>query len=238
MKQFWEKLVLKVDAFSLRERIIIFAMVAVMVVVFMNTFVLDPQFAKQKLVSNKLKQEQSQIAIAQVQIQQQLTAQNSDPDAPNKARLAVLKQQIAQMQGNLNEMQKGLVSPDKMSALLEDIVRQNGKLRLVSLKTLPVSSLSELIEAETKASEKPADAAAASKDASKEKPLGASVYRHSVEIVIQGEYQDMMNYLTQLEAMPWQIFWGKAKLHVDEHPKSTLSLTLFTLSLDKKWLNL
>jgi MSHA biogenesis protein MshJ len=47
-----------------------------------------------------------------------------------------------------------------------------------------------------------------------------------------------MNYLEQLEAMPWQLLWANAKLNVDEYPKSTLTLRLFTLSLDKKWLNL
>jgi MSHA biogenesis protein MshJ len=58
-----------------------------------------------------------------------------------------------------------------------------------------------------------------------------------VEIVVQGGYMDMMNYMAALEAMPWQLFWGRAKLSVDEYPNATLTLTLFTLSLDKAWLN-
>ena len=33
-------------------------------------------------------------------------------------------------------------------------------------------------------------------------------------------------------------FVGNAELTVDAYPKATLTLTLFTLSLDKKWLNL
>jgi MSHA biogenesis protein MshJ len=65
-----------------------------------------------------------------------------------------------------------------------------------------------------------------------------AVYKHGVEIVVQGSYPDMVDYLTDLESMPWQLFWANAKLNVDSYPKSSLTLTLFTLSLDKKWLHI
>lgn len=239
MKQYWNRIVLKVDALSLRERAIIFAMVATILVVIMNTFVLDPQFAKQKKMSNQMKQDQSQIMVVQAEMQQKMTAQNNDPDAANKARLASLQQQTLQMQATMRDMQKGLVSPDKMSMLLEDILKKNGSLRLVSLKTLPPVSLSELVQAENKrAGEKVAEAAPMAKETAADKLSTGLVYKHGVDIVIQGEYPDLLNYLTQLEAMPWQLFWAKAKLNVDEYPRSTLNLTVFTLSLDKRWLNL
>ena len=67
---------------------------------------------------------------------------------------------------------------------------------------------------------------------------GSGIYKHGVEIVIQGRYLDMMHYMSALEAMPWQLFWGKATMQIDTYPDATLSLTLFTLSLDEKWLNL
>jgi MSHA biogenesis protein MshJ len=34
------------------------------------------------------------------------------------------------------------------------------------------------------------------------------------------------------------LLWAKAKLETNDYPQSTLTLTLYTLSLDKKWLNL
>ena len=239
MKQYWNRIVLKVDALSLRERAIIFGMVALILVMIVNTFVLDPQFAKQRQMTNQMKQEQTQIIVAEAEIQQKLTLQGNDPDLGNRTRLASLRRQMQQMQATMQDMQKALVSPDKMLVLLEDILKKNGSLHLVSLKTLPPVSLNELVQAENKpAGEKAAEAAPVGKDAAADKSSTGSIYKHSVEIVIQGEYLDMLNYLTQLEAMPWQLFWAKAKLNVDEYPKSTLSLTVFTLSLDKRWLNL
>lgn len=237
MKQYWQRMVLRIDVLSLRERAIIFAMAALALIVLVNTGLLEPQFAKQKLLSERIKQEQEKIAGIQAEIQQKVRAQALDPDAATRMRLQALKQQSAQMQGAMRDVQKGLVTPDKMSELLESILKQNGKLRLVSLKTLPVTGLNELVSESKTAGEKAA-AATASPAKQESQPAAGYVYRHGVEVMVQGGYLDMMNYMAALEAMPWQLFWGRAMLSVDEYPKATLTLTLFTLSLDKAWLNI
>jgi MSHA biogenesis protein MshJ len=238
MKQYWQKLSTKIDALSLRERGIIFAMIAVLVVAGANMTVLDPLFVRQKQLSTKIQAERTQITLIQTQIQGMLNGQN-DPDAVNKDRLRVLKQQHAQMQTALLEVQKGLVPPDKMTVLLNDIIRQDGKLRVVSLKTLPTTSLTDPATATKQGAEKAvASVVSLGKEAIDGGGAGGTVYKHGVEITVQGSFPDMVNYMQALEAMPWQLFWGKAKLSVDEYPKATLTLTLFTLSLDKKWLNL
>jgi MSHA biogenesis protein MshJ len=242
MKQYWQKIALKVDALSLRERVIIFAMASVILIALVHTAILEPQTAKQKQLSQRIKQDQSRIAGMQSQIQQKTTSPPVDPDKANQARLEELTQQAAQMQAALRDMQNGLVSPDRMSALLEGILKKNESLHLVSLKTLPASSVTEQTNAAGRLVE---SAIASTKNKSEMKPtakpegwVSDTVYKHGVEIVVQGGYLDIMNYLEQLEAMPWQLLWANAKLNVDEYPKSTLTLTLFTLSLDKKWLNL
>jgi MSHA biogenesis protein MshJ len=239
MTQYWQKMMLKIDALSLRERVIIFAMIAIMLIVTVNITLLDPQFVKQKNLSDQIQAQQAKINLIQAEIRQTIQVQ-SDPDAVGRGRLQSLKQQATQMQAVLLDMQKGLVSPDKMSVLLEDILKRNGNLRLLSLKTLPVSSLAEPIPSDTKITGVKTVVTASSpvKSTADNQPVAGSVYKHGVEIVVQGAYLDMMNYMAELEAMPWQLFWGKAKLNVDEYPKATLTLTLFTMSLDKKWLNL
>jgi len=69
-------------------------------------------------------------------------------------------------------------------------------------------------------------------------PGSPLVYKHGVELVVKGNYTDLTQYLTRLEGLPWQMFWGKAELKVEEYPKAALTLTLFTLSLDKTWLRI
>jgi MSHA biogenesis protein MshJ len=261
LRQKWQRLAAKVDGLSLRERAIIFGAVAVLLFTLVNDLILDPEFAKQKQLSEQIKNNEQRMEQIQAEIRQTIKVQ-SDPDEEGRRRLTELKSQTRQMSGDLLEMQKGLVSPDKMSALLEDILKRNGNLRLVSLKTLPAASLGNAASggtpstasaagtapgsAEPTAAKARADGAAAGTPGlhSSERENGKAdasptlVYTHGVEIVVDGTYLDMMNYMAALEAMPWQLFWGRAKLDVTSYPDSRLALTVYTLSLDKKWLNL
>lgn len=239
MKRYWQRMQIKIDALTLRERAIIFGMAVLILLTLMNTLVWDPTYASQKQLTQRIKKDQVEIALAQATIQKAMSLHESDPDRAAKQLLEQYQEQISKMRGSLNDMQKGLVPPDRMPALLEDLLKQNKGLRLVSLKTLPVTSLAEQASAEEKRID---SALAATRDGPgnkpKARPVADNVYKHDVEIVLQGGYLDMMNYLAQLEAMPWHLFWSKAKLNVDEYPKTTLTLNLFTLSLDRKWLNL
>jgi MSHA biogenesis protein MshJ len=243
MNAYWQKFVLRIDALSLRERLIIFVMAVLVVITLVNSLLLESQFTKQKQILQRIRQEQSRIAGLQAEIQQILKSHDADPDRDNRTRLVQLTQQARQIQGSLRDMQKGLIAPDKITVVLEDILRRNGRLRLVSLKTLPVANLTEQAAEENKMSaEKVAGALAnaglSADGQTQKKPAAEAIYKHGVEITVQGGYPDIVNYLAALESMPWQLFWGGANLAVEEYPRTTLTLTLYTLSLDRKWLNL
>lgn len=234
MKQYWQRMALKIDALTLRERVIIFAMTALILIVLVNTVLLNPQYAKQQQLSRNIQQDQTKIAAMRAEIQQKAASQTVDPDKENKARLQQLREQSLQMRSEVQGMQNGFISPDKISLMLEDLLRQNAQLRLISLKKLPATKLNEAALVKRAAE----TVAAAPDNNSSEKQAPLAVYRHGVEIVVQGGYLDLLNYLAQLEAMPWQLFWGGTKLDVQDYPKATMTLTLFTLSLDKEWLNI
>lgn len=257
MKQQWQKYAAKIDALSMRERVMVFGAGAGLLLFVIFAAFLDPMYAKQKTLNARIVQQQNQIAGFDAEVAAQVSVFESDPDQPARARLKQLRADIEQMGGALRAMEKGLVAPDKIVLLLENMLKGKDKLRLVSLRTLPPSGLvdghfadvpeSEEVEAmgaETKlwlkamapAATAPAPAAAApAAPAVKPDQL---LYRHGVEIVLQGSYLDMVAYMEALEAMPAQLFWGKAKLKADEYPAARLTLTLYTLSLDTKWMKL
>ncbi|MGB6053675.1 MAG: type II secretion system protein GspM [Burkholderiaceae bacterium] len=245
MKPYWQKLSTRIDAMSLRERVLIFLMAAVILLVLLNLLLLDPQFTRQKQLSQRITGEQAQIAAIQAEIQQKVRAQADDPDAVPRQQLEQARRRAAQLRGALQQTQEALVAPEKMPALLEAILKRDGRLQLVSLKTLPVSDLAPAPAADKKAEDAAAPAAATAPMADGAVPAASAadagigtVYRHGVEITVAGSYPDMMRYMAELEAMPWQLYWGKAQLRVESWPQARLTLTLFTLSLDKKWMNL
>lgn len=233
MRQIWEKLLLRLDALNLRERVMVFSGAALVVVFLLNILLLDPAFKEQKTVSQKMKQNQDEIAKIQFEIQSKVRAHGEDPDKANQAKLKKLQQEMDGLRTDLTNVQKNLVPPQKMTMMLEDILKRNGRLKLISLKNLPQVNLN-------KPEPKKQDVTGA-KVSDKAEAIAAetgAIYQHAVEIVVYGNYMDMMNYLTALEAMRWQLYWSKAKFQVDSYPNGTLTLTVYTLSLDKTWLNL
>jgi General secretion pathway, M protein. len=228
--QKWQNLADRVDAMSLRERALIFLAAVLVLITLVNTLLIDPLLKRQSALSRQIVQTQTQTQALQSQIQALATANNADPDEALRARLQQLQQDLASADTALLDFQNGLVPPQQMPAMLEDILLRNRALRLVSLKTLPTQNLAAAVE------EAVAQAADGETPPSRPAAPQAGVYRHGVEITLQGSYADLLRYLAAMESSPYRMFWGKAALKADTYPKATLTLTLYTLSLDKAWL--
>jgi MSHA biogenesis protein MshJ len=103
-------------------------------------------------------------------------------------------------------------------------------LRLLGLRTLPVApvldSKAPKNTEESKAAEKSADTA----------DQAVGLFKHGVEIKLEGSYQELAAYLARLEKSPLKLLWSGVSLSADKHPKLVLTLTVFTLSLDRTWL--
>ncbi|MBA4383092.1 MAG: agglutinin biogenesis protein, partial [Sideroxydans sp.] len=170
--------------------------------------------------SSQVVQQQERMKETQAQLAALLQAKQADAHAPQRERIIQLRAQIAEGDAYLKATQDKLVPPEKMAALLEQVLAKNNRLQLVALNTLPVSLFIE-----------PA-ADAVAKAGVQEK----QIFKHGVQMTVRGSYADLMQYLTALEKMPTQMFWGMAKMSVVQYPNAELTLTLYTLSLDKTWL--
>ncbi|MGH8711717.1 MAG: MSHA biogenesis protein MshJ [Burkholderiales bacterium] len=216
MKLEWTTLANKINDRSLRERGLIFLMVISVLVALIFTLFLDPQLAKHKSLSQQMTQQQDQIQGIQAQIQAMEQTRGIDPDADNRAKLESLRIQLVQIKALMQVKQQQLISPEKIAGLLEDMLSRNRQLQLISLQSLPASTVTGEEEHAT--------------------AVEKEFFRHGVEISVRGNYFDLLDYVVQLEKLPTQMFWGKASLTVEEYPISRLTLTLYTLSLDKVWL--
>ena len=223
MRQQWEKISAKVLTLSQRERLIILAALLTVVWVAFDTLLLTPSLMKQKLYRQEISARQEEAAKLQAQQLTVLKAAQIDPDADREARLASLQQQIAKMDADLQAMGRDLIAPERMPLVLENLLRKDRQLKLVSLKTLPVSGLMD-------------DIASADPNGAPTSTFG--IYKHGFQITLEGSYFDLTHYVTTLEATPWRMLWGNLDLIAGTYPKSTLTLTLYTLSLDKAWLRI
>lgn len=178
----------------------------------MNSMLIAPLSLQKKILSDHLHSDRAQRLGMQETLQLQASKSPVDPDIAIRSRLKVFTDQLQHTSASLDAIQRELVSPDKMSGLLQDILRKNKQLKLISLKTVPVI------------------AAAANAE--------LAVYQHGVALKVQGRYLDLLSYLHTLEELPWHILWGNMSLVADVYPQSILTVTIYTVSLDQAWLSI
>ena len=234
MKKYWKKLEDKIDSMSLRERALIFGAAAFMLVSVIMTSFLDPLLAKQKKLTAEVVQKQEQMKSILAQIDALLEAKRADATSPLRQRLEQIRQQIAAGDLYLQSRRERLVAPENMGAVLEQMLRKNGRLQLVSLQTLAAAPL---IEKTSKHGKERAAKPEKSETSDPSVVPDKQVFRHGVRIAVRGSYTDLLAYLTDLEKMTAQMFWGEADMEA-AYPEVTLTLTLYTLSLDKTWLQI
>ena len=234
MKEQLQRLATRIDALTLRERVLLFAAAAAVFLFLAHFFSLGPMYARQDLLRTQIVQQQNNLEGIDNEIREKVQAFQADPDAPAREKIATVRAQLDSLALSLRAMQNGLVPPERMAPLVESILRANGRLQLVSMRTLPV----EPVMGGAKPQAAPAAGAATSAAPADVARPAALLYRHGVEVTVRGNYLDMIGYMAALESMPTQLFWGGARLEAETWPASRLTLTLYTLSLDAKWMKL
>jgi MSHA biogenesis protein MshJ len=159
-----------------------------------------------------------------------LVAANADPDAASRERIAGAASRIRALEATLRASQQGLVPPERMTQLLEAMLDRSRGLKVVSLRTLPAAALLARQRAPDAAPVAAADAAAAA-------TADAGIFKHGVELILEGSYADLLNYLEQMERLPTRMFWSRAVLDGSAHPRLLLTISIFTLSLEAAWLS-
>ncbi|WP_395012144.1 hypothetical protein [Undibacterium sp.] len=237
MKKQVQNLSQKIDALSERDRGILFVLCSLGVLMLGFILLVEPQMKLRKIFLAQHQANQNQIVVLQEEMAQQSAVLNVDPDVELRAKLAEAKLRLVAMDKDLLTLQKNLVQAEKINLLLENILKQNKALQLISLKSLPVVNLIAMPKAQEAISQTVV-ATTAMPGVNVNAPDAHSIYKHEVELVLQGNYLDVLTYMRELEAMPERVYWNRASLSVLEYPKASLRLNLFTLSLEKKWLNL
>ncbi len=207
----------RLDAMSLRERVLIFLAAAVVVVAVADSTLFDPISRRQKVNSQRIHQQEDEIRTMQGQVQAYAQARTGDDANAKRQRLDKRKLELAALDRELAARRSELVPPERMAKMLYEIVKRNPDVELVSLRSLPASGLAQSLTAILGSG-------------------GLALYRHGIEITVSGSYLKMLAYVGQLERLPAKIMWGNMELQAAAYPVVTLKITLYTLSPEKTWL--
>ena len=244
MKKTWLSLTAKFDALNRRERWMVACALFAVVFAAINSLLISPVLARQKVINTELAADQAQIQNLTQQISAYTNQAVIDPDASNNQRITDLNSHLKTLETQLSGLQNTLISPDKMPELLRSLLKKNGKLQLVELKTLPAKGLFEA-ESADKNTAAPTVSPTENNNTNKADTgkQDSPVFKHGVEITVEGHYLDLLEYVSDLEKMPWHVLWSKAALNEEQPignvwPTNRLRLTVYTLSLDKTWLSI
>ena len=227
MKASWLALAARYDALQLRERWLV--AVAVLGGIFLigySVFV-DPAMKRAQLAERSELEQRVQLANMQQQMAV-LLSPSQDPDVAARIELDRLKKQLGALADRLVAVEGSLVPPQRVPALLEDMIGRKAGLRLLSLKTLPVSPLLE--------KKSDAEQTGAAKAVDKLVASSAGLFKHGVEIRLEGSYQELAAYLERLEKSQSKLLWSSVSLSAEDHPRLVLTLTVYSLSLERAWL--
>lgn len=230
MKQFLRKQLSKFDALSIRERVLVVGAVLGGGVFALVSLWIEPDRQRAHLAEQNIsiKSLQRQMLQAQIAV---LQSPESSREVVARKELETLKVQLAEKGDRLTALESVLVPPQQMVALLERMVGGPAGPRLLSLRTLPPLPLLEKKEAG--AGGEGLKAAALKFGESVE---AAGLFKHGVELRLEGNYADLAEYLIRLEKLPQKLLWSKVSLSAEQHPRVVLNLTVFTLSMDRAWL--
>jgi MSHA biogenesis protein MshJ len=221
----WRRLRQRFDALARRERLLVITAAAAACVMAADAMWLTPAFKAWTAAHQR--EAALPGALAKTAAEAQRHAEVALAQQRQwQAELAQLRHRLQDGEAAMREIEANLVGPDRMLSLLEQMLEGHGQLRVREMKSLPRADL--VAEA---ASTVPAPAGSAA-------TARPALYRHGIELTLEGSFIDLVRYLEALENMPQRLLWGAMRLKVEQHPKALLTLRVYTLSVDRHWLEI
>lgn len=225
LRAHWHALQRRFDQRPPRERLLMIGAAMALALMAADALWLAPA-----LKSFRAARQQQAAAQAALQAMQtdldRLAGQGSQQARARQAELASWRQRVRDADAALREHEDSLVGPDRMISLLEQLLARHGQVRVRAMHSL---GRSDLLAA-------PGNASAAASAASA--PVAPGLYRHGVELVLEGGFGELLSYLQAVEALPQRVLWGSVSLKVEQHPRSVLTLRVYTLSRERHLLEL
>jgi MSHA biogenesis protein MshJ len=244
------------DARPLRERLMITLAVLAVGVMLLDRFWLDGVFKRFRAHQTEISAWKDQRRTIDTEISN-LTQELRSLEQTKAQQVEEVRKRLADAQAALNDNQQGVVSAQQMLPLLQQLLQRSpcasgeagcSRIRVRSVKSLGRSEVTlravqqaqaaALPGAVSAASGLPNGASAMPQTAAPAVAAGPGLWRHGIEVTLEGSYADLSAYVQHLEALPQRVLRAGMRFQVEAHPKASLTLTLYTLSLDHSWLEI
>ena len=200
MKPSWTQLLARVDALSLRERVMLFASVTFVMLALADALVWSPARAQRKSLTTELATQAKEIATLQMQVAEaSATAPADSPRGQLLAQLARARTELQSTDQQIHDQLGGGKHLASLPDLMDQVLRRHERLTLTHLLTTR---------------EPPSEHA------------DAALRWQSVDLGVSGSYLDLVQYLGDLEHALPELRWGPMQINTKQMPPE-LTVRLF-----------
>jgi MSHA biogenesis protein MshJ len=192
---------------STRERKLVLITAHVVIAAVLVFFIAAPIWA----IALKDRQQANELESNSLRLEAHLQRLRSTPVLdPNDAVRDDIEKVLGQkavVDERIQSLTDTLVAPENMPSVLESMMTQDTRLKLISLENTEGQSIalgSEFSDVD--------------------------LYRHGMKIRMSADYPSLMSYLQRLDSMPWKLYWQSLDYTVENYPGGELYLEVFTLS--------
>lgn len=201
-----------INARAPRERLLLAAALAVVVLLVWDVVVRAPLADQARADERRIEQLTGQIdsfESSRAELRRQLGEDGGD------GMVGRLRGQIERVDAELAERTLRVISPRQMVTVLRDVLDDASGLSLMALRNLGSEPVLQ--------------------PAGDEGDGTPRVFRHRVEVVVRGDYFALLAYLERLEGLEWQFQWDALAIETVDYPQAEATLSLSTLSLAEDW---
>lgn len=201
-----------VDKLSLRERLLVFATVIMVFGSVWYLSLMEPLTQRAANSRTEIESLQARIETANRSLEDQVL-QISGSGTAYQDRFTSVQRRIDAINESLGDYASELIDPAEMARVMEGVLKEQSRLRLIRIRNLRPEALSASADSRT-----------------------ATFYKHGLQIEFEGSYQACVDYLQEIENLPWRFYWQVLELEVLEYPRNRVRLEVSTLSLDEEWI--
>ncbi len=209
LKAQYELLAERTGELSFRERLILAAAGAVIILALVDQLIMQPLIKKKLSFENQHSQAQDAATLLEEKIADLENQLRNHPSRVAESKIKDLTLLNSRVDSKIHDITGNLISPEEMPFVLGELLSESSGLSIESVVSKPAEKL--LV-------------------ADEKQQQSATLYRHDLELTLVGSFFAVTKYLEAAESLPSKLIWDQLDYTVLEHPTGRLSLKVHTLS--------
>jgi len=199
MRVMWNRLMSRLDALSLRERILVFAGVIALFAALTDWLFVTPLTQQQRLLTQSIDQQSDDSEARRDQLQSNLQKHDREKVVSISSDLGKLQGEIDAVDAEIAAMTASPIDTSALPVLMERVLKKTDRVSVVKIASLKGDT--------------PSAAALAANPS-----LAAAPQRAALDITLSGSYLDLMDCLVSLEQALPSVRWSALRLAADTVP--------------------